>query len=104
LDLVARTQLLLLKNLNNIETRRFMTIEEIIEKATVVLAEEFEIEESDITPDASLKDTLGLDSLDLVDVVVLVEQNFGITLTGPDFIGIATFKDFYELLHRKING
>ena len=74
-----------------------MTIEEIIEKATVVLAEEFEIEESDITPDASLKDTLGLDSLD-------VEQNFGITLTGPDFIGIATFKDFYELLHRKING
>ena len=39
-----------------------------------------------------------------VDVVVLVEQNFGITLTGPDFIGIATFKDFYELLHRKING
>ena len=47
-----------------------MTIEEIIEKATVVLAEEFEIEESDITPDASLKDTLGLDSLDLVDVVV----------------------------------
>lgn len=81
-----------------------MTIEEIIEKAIVVLAEEFEVEESEITPEASLKDTLGLDSLDLVDVVVLVEQNFGIILTGPDFIGIATFKDFYELLNRKING
>lgn len=83
---------------------RFMTIEEIIEKATIVLAEEFEIETSVITPDASLKETLGLDSLDLVDVVVLVEQNFGITLTGPDFVGIVTFKDFYELLYRKING
>ena len=81
-----------------------MTIEEIIEKATVVLAEEFEVEEVNITPEASLKDTLGLDSLDLVDVVVLVEQHFGITLTGPDFIGIATFQDFYELLNRKING
>lgn len=81
-----------------------MTIEEIIKKATIVLAEEFEIEESIITPDASLKETLGLDSLDLVDVVVLVEQNFGITLTGPDFVGIVTFKDFYELLYRKING
>ncbi len=80
-----------------------MTIEEIIEKATVVLAEEFEVEEVNITPEASLKDTLGLDSLDLVDVVVLVEQHFGITLTGPDFIGIATFQDFYELLYRKIN-
>lgn len=81
-----------------------MTIEEIIEKATVVLAEEFEIEQSEITPEASLKDTLGLDSLDLVDVVVLVEQNFGVTLIGPDFVGVATFADFYELLNRKING
>ncbi|MGI6469879.1 MAG: phosphopantetheine-binding protein [Paludibacteraceae bacterium] len=81
-----------------------MTIEEIIKKATVVLAEEFEIEESEITPDASLKDTLGLDSLDLVDVVVLVEKHFGLTLTGPDFTGVKTFKDFYELLNRKING
>lgn len=80
-----------------------MTIEEIIEKATVVLAEEFEIEQSEITPEASLKDTLGLDSLDLVDVVVLVEQNFGVTLTGPDFVGVATFADFYELLNRKLN-
>ena len=81
-----------------------MTIEEIIEKASVVLAEEFEIDAAEITPEASLKDTLGLDSLDLVDVVVLVEQNFGITRTGPDFVGVVTFQDFYELLNRKING
>lgn len=81
-----------------------MTIEEIIEKATVVLAEEFEIEEANITPEASLKDTLGLDSLDLVDVVVLIEQHFGVTLKGPDFIGVVTFQDFYDLLNRKING
>ena len=63
-----------------------------------------EIDPATITPDASLKDTLGLDSLDFVDVVVLVEQHFGVTLTGPDFVGIVTFKDFYDLLNRKING
>lgn len=80
-----------------------MTKEELIEKAKVVLAEEFEIAVSEVVPDASLKDTLGLDSLDLVDVVVLVEQNFGITLKGPDFVGITTFADFYELLWRKVN-
>lgn len=80
-----------------------MTKEEIIEKANAVLAEEFEVEESVITPESSLKETLGLDSLDLVDVVVLVEQNFGVTLTGPDFVGVATFADFYELLYRKTN-
>ncbi len=81
-----------------------MTIEEIIEKATVVLAEEFEIDEAEITPEASLKETLGLDSLDLVDIVVLIEQYFGVTLKGPDFVGVVTFKDFYELLNSKING
>ena len=81
-----------------------MTIEEIIEKATTVLAEEFEVETSEIKPEASLKETLDLDSLDLVDVVVLVEQNFGVTLTGPDFIGVVTFQDSYNLLDKKING
>lgn len=81
-----------------------MTKEEIIEKSTVLLAEEFEIDASDIVPEASLKDTLGLDSLDIVDVVVLVDKHFGVTLTAPDFVGVVTFKDFYELLDRKING
>ena len=80
-----------------------MTRDELTEKTKVVLAEEFEIEVSKLVPDASLKDTLGLDSLDLVDVVVLVEQNFGITLKGPDFVGVATFADFYEMLWRKLN-
>lgn len=81
-----------------------MTKEEIILKANEVLAEEFETEIDAITPDALLKETLGLDSLDLVDVVVLVEQNFGVTLTAPDFVGVKTFNDFYELLLSKLNG
>ena len=81
-----------------------MTKEEIILKANEVLAEEFETEIEAITPDALLKETLGLDSLDLVDVVVLVEQNFSVTLTAPDFVGVKTFEDFYELLHSKMNG
>ena len=81
-----------------------MTKEEIILKANEVLAEEFETDAEVKTPEAPLKETLGLDSLDLVDVVVLVEQNFGVTLTAPDFVGVKTFDDFYELLSKKING
>lgn len=80
-----------------------MNKEELIAKADAVLAEEFEIDAAGITPEASLKDTLGLDSLDLVDVVVLVEQHFGVTLKGPDFVGVTTFADFYALLWRKMN-
>ncbi len=53
-----------------------MTNEEIINKINGFLVEEFEVEDSVIVPDASLKDTLELDSLDYVDLVVLLEGNF----------------------------
>ena len=81
-----------------------MIIEEIVEKVTDVLVDEFEIEISKITPEASLKDTLDLDSLDIVDLVVVIEQIFGVKLTNQDFIGIVTFQDFCNLLNKKING
>ena len=75
-----------------------MTNEEIIEKINNTLAEEFEVDKSIIKPDAPLMETLELDSLDLVDVVVLVEQNFGFNVTGEDFAKIRTFQDFYDLV------
>lgn len=81
-----------------------MTKEEIIAKVNQVLSEEFEMDEALFLPDALLKETLGMDSLDLVDVVVLIDQNFGVTLNGTDFIDIKTFADFYQLLDTKING
>ena len=70
-----------------------MTNEEIIEKIRTTLAEEFEIQ-----PDAPLMQTLELDSLDLVDMVVLIDRNFGFTVTAKDFAGIKTFQDFYNLV------
>lgn len=81
-----------------------MTREEIISKSKEFLSSEFEVDENLITPESPLKETLGLDSLDLVDVVVLIEQNFGVTLTGPDFVGVVSFDDFYTMLEKKING
>ena len=67
-----------------------MTNEEIIEKIRTTLAEEFEIDVELIQPDAPLMQTLELDSLDLVDMVVLIDKNFGFTVT--------TFQDFYNLV------
>lgn len=80
-----------------------MTEQEIIGKLTEVLAEEFEIEAAEITAESSLKDTFGLDSLDLVDVVVLIHDHFGIRLQGPDFAGVKTFGDFCTLIIRKLH-
>lgn len=81
-----------------------MTNEEIIEKIRVTLAEEFEVDIEVIQPEAPLMQTLELDSLDLVDMVVLVEQNFGFNVTGQDFVDIKTFQDFYDLVISRMQG
>ncbi len=75
---------------------------EIISKINAVLADEFEVEQDEFLPDASLMQTLDLDSLDLVDMVVLIEQHFGILVKGSDFANIKTFQDFYDFLEAKL--
>ena len=76
---------------------------ELIEKINRVLAEEFEVDPAIIKPDAMLMDTLDLDSLDLVDMVVLIEHNFGFTVIAKDFVGIKTFNDFYHFINSRID-
>lgn len=75
---------------------------EIIETINGFLVEEFEVDADTIAPEANLKETLGLDSLDYVDLVVTVEMNFKVKLGEADFVGIATFQDFYDLIENKI--
>lgn len=75
----------------------------IISKVNEFLEEEFEVENEDITPDANLKDTLELDSLDYVDLVVSVESNFRVKLDADDFVDVVTLQNFYDLIDRKVN-
>lgn len=79
-----------------------MDKEAIIEKINGFLSTEFETDVEDIQPDANLKDTLGLDSLDYVDLVVSIEANFGVKLVEADFVGISTFQTFYDLIENKL--
>ncbi|QEC76701.1 phosphopantetheine-binding protein [Mucilaginibacter ginsenosidivorax] len=76
---------------------------EIIEKTNAFLAEEFEIGVAKISPEAILKDTLELDSLDYIDLVVVIESNFNFKVQPEDFVGIITFQDFYEYVNTKVN-
>lgn len=80
-----------------------MTIDEIKAKLTEVLADEFEADLASITPDALLMETLDLDSLDVVDIVVLIEKHFGIILKQEDFVGVVSFQDFFDLINKKLN-
>ena len=55
-----------------------MTEDEIIALVNRSLAEEFELDPGTMTPEAHLVETLGFDSLDFVDVVVVLQQAFGV--------------------------
>lgn len=80
-----------------------MDREKIIQTINNFLVEEFEVETNVIQPDANLKQSLDLDSLDYVDLVVIIESNFGVKLEGKDFAGIHTFNDLYDLVDRKFH-
>jgi acyl carrier protein len=75
-----------------------MTREEIITKVNSLLAEEFEIEESEFAPDANLKDTLNLDSINLVDLIALVQFNYKVTIPVEDLKKIQTFDNLYDYI------
>ena len=80
-----------------------MTKEVIIDKINDFLIDEFEVEADDIAPEANLKDTLELDSLDFVDLVVAIESNFGVKLVGEDFVNVESLQDFYNLIENKLS-
>lgn len=80
-----------------------MTKEEIIEKIKEFLVEEFEVDVTKIEPEANMRETLDLDSLDYVDLVVVIESNFGFKVVGEDFVNIHTFQNFYDYCFEKVS-
>lgn len=79
-----------------------MRNDEIIKKTNAFLVEEFEVQEEKITPGANLKDTLEMDSLDYIDLVVVIESNFGFKVRPEDFTGIESFQDFYDYVIARV--
>ncbi|HMU13023.1 MAG: acyl carrier protein [Bacteroidetes bacterium] len=77
------------------------TRQEIEARTIKFLSEEFEVDPATIKPDAPLKETLALDSLDYVDLVVVIEENFGFKVNAEDFMKLVTFKDFYDHIEAK---
>lgn len=80
-----------------------MKSEEIIDKINEFLVDEFEVERETISPNADLKETLDLDSLDYVDLVVVIESNFGFKVKPEDFTNISSFQDFYDYVISRVS-
>ena len=76
-----------------------ITKEEIIQKTNEALKKEFELTDAQLVPSARLKDDLGLDSLDAVDMIVVLEQQFGVVLRqGYDMRSMVTLNDLYNFI------
>lgn len=79
-----------------------MERKEIEEKVRNFLIEDLEIEEDNIAPDAKLKDDLGIDSLDFVDIVVIVEKNFGFKIKPEEMKGVVALSQFCDYIESKV--
>ena len=75
-----------------------MTRNEIIEKVNGLLEEEFEIAPELLTPEASLKQDLEIDSLDFVDIVGLIDSEFGFKPQTEELKKMKTLNDFYDFI------
>ncbi len=80
-----------------------MTDQEIIGLINDTLANEFELNIDDMVPEAVLKDDLGLDSLDKVDMVIVLEKVFSFKIREEEAIrGIRTLGDIHNfVIHKK---
>ena len=76
---------------------------EIIEKINNFLVEEFELEADQLVPEAQLKADLGIDSLDFVDIIVIIEKNFGFKVKAEEMANVRTLQDFYDYVIANVN-
>ncbi len=69
---------------------------------TNFLVDEFEIEEGLIKDDAHLMDDLGLESLDFVDIVVIIEEEFGFKVKREEMKDVRVLNDLYDYIEKNM--
>ncbi|MBP3227406.1 MAG: acyl carrier protein [Bacteroidaceae bacterium] len=79
-----------------------MTRKEIEEKVRAFLTEDLEIEEDKMADDAKLKEDLGIDSLDFVDIVVIVEKTFGFKIKPEEMTEVRTLGQFCDYIETQV--
>jgi len=80
-------------------------LKEITEKVKQIIAEQLGVEESEVTPSASFVDDLGADSLDTVELVMALEENFDIEIPDEAAEKIRTVQDAIDYIdkHSKVS-
>lgn len=74
---------------------------EVFEKVKKIVSEQLGVEETDVKPEASFTNDLGADSLDTVELVMALEEEFGIEIPDEAAEGIATVQDAVNFIKDK---
>ena len=76
-----------------------------VEKVKQIISEQLGVEEAEVTPSASFTDDLGADSLDQVELVMALEENFEIEIPDDAAEKIRTVQDAIEYIdkHSKVS-
>lgn len=80
-----------------------MTRDELFEKVKEIIVETLNVDEEDVTLDASFTDDLDTDSLELVDLTMAFESELGVTIEDEELEKIKTVEDAVSSLAEKLN-
>ncbi len=79
-----------------------MNKEELMERIKEIIADKLGVDIDEVTDDADLIDDLDADSLDLVDLAMAIEDEFGVTIADEELEKIRTVRDIFRELYEKI--
>jgi acyl carrier protein len=77
---------------------------DVVEKVKQIIAEQLGVDEGEVTPSASFVDDLGADSLDQVELVMALEEAFGVEIPDEDAEKIRTVKDAIDYIDKHSKG
>lgn len=76
--------------------------EQILQDLRNIFSEKYGVAQTEVQPESKINDDLGLDSLDIAELVMGVEAKFNITISDDEAEGIATVEDMIKNIDEKI--
>ncbi|MBI4495659.1 MAG: acyl carrier protein [Deltaproteobacteria bacterium] len=78
-------------------------VEKTVERRVIdIIVEQLGVSEEEVTPEASFIDDLGADSLDLVELIMAMEEEFGLEISDEDAEKIQTVQDVINYINERV--
>lgn len=73
-----------------------------LNKVMELLAKQLRIDVDTLDPETNIVEDLGADSLDIVEMLMAIEENFGITVSDEEAMTLKTIRDVADFIEKKI--